>query len=311
MARTSVTEDSLGLTVTDEELATVATAEADDDVPLGDDETPVVEAAPVVVKDEKPAEPAPADPAAKPEDPKTVDLRALQEARAEAREVRQRNAILEARTNEVLALIAQQQQQPAQKAPEIPPEDDMVGRINWLVDQMRQQGEQTQQSREAQQAEQQRQATFSRLATLEQQFIATAPDYEAAVQFAGQSRENELAIIYPNSTPEQRKAYVANEWEQIVQSSLQSGINPAEQVYKFAKARGFTAPAPVAPTPAQPNLAAVAAAQQRHQSLSDAPGGEVVPPLDAKALARMSDREFKAWMSKKGNESRFDEIMGR
>ena len=311
MARTSVTEDSLGLTVTDEELATVVTSQVeDDDIPLGDDEpAPVVEAAPVIVKDEKP-EPAPADPAAKPEDPKTVDLRALQEARAEAREVRQRNAILEARTNEVLALIAQQQQ-PAQKAPEIPPEDDMVGRINWLVDQMRQQGEQTEQQRQAQQAEQQRQATFSRLASLETQFKATAPDYDAAVQFAGESRENELAIMYPNSTPEQRKAFVANEWEQIVQTSLQSGINPAEQVYKFAKARGFTAPAPVASTPAQPNLAAVAAAQQRHQSLSDAPGGEVVPPLDAKALARMSDREFKAWMSKKGNESKFEEIMGR
>jgi hypothetical protein len=311
MARTSVTEDSLGLTVTDEELATVVTSQVeDDDIPMGDDEpTPVVEAAPVVVKDEKP-EPAPADPAAKPEDPKTVDLRALQEARAEAREVRQRNAILEARTNEVLALIAAQQQ-PAPKAPEVPGEDDVVGRINWLVQERMREQEQTQQSREAQQAEQQRQATFSRLASLEQQFAATAPDYEAAVQFAGQSRETELAIMYPNSTPEQRKAYIANEWEQIVQTSMQSGINPAEQVYNFAKARGFTAPAPVAPTPAQPNLAAVAAAQQRHQSLSDAPGGEVVPPLDAKALARMSDREFKAWMSKKGNESKFEEIMGR
>ena len=57
MARTSVTEDSLGLTVTDEELATVVTSQVeDDDIPMGDDEpTPVVEAAPVVVKDEKPA----------------------------------------------------------------------------------------------------------------------------------------------------------------------------------------------------------------------------------------------------------------
>ena len=77
--------------------------------------------------------------------------------------------------------------------------------------------------------------------------------------------------------------------------------------------RGFTGAAP-APTPApqaQPNLRAVADAQLRHQSLSDAPGGETIAPLDAKALARMSDKEFKAWMSKKGNEAKFDEIMGR
>jgi hypothetical protein len=66
-------------------------------------------------------------------------------------------------------------------------------------------------------------------------------------------------------------------------------------------------PAPAAKT----DLAAVAAAQQRHQSLSDAPGGETIAPLDAKALAKMSDKEFKAWMSKKGNEQKFDEMMGR
>lgn len=319
MARTSPTEESLGLTPTDDELATIA-APADDDVSIDDEPTPVVDAAPVTVKGDGKTEPDPAappatDPAAKPDDAKTVDLRALQEARAEAREAKQRTAILEQRTNEMLAFFNQQNQnQPqATKAPEIPPEDDALGRINWLVDQFQQQS--TRQAEERQQQEQQgqRNQTLSRLGQLEQQFRAATPDYDDAVRFMGESRESELALAYPLSTQEQRQAYVLREWEGLVAQSVQAGVNPAEQVYKLAKMRGYAGatPAAPAPTPPRPDLAAVAAAQQRHQSLSDAPGGETVAPLDAKALARMSDKDFKAWMSKKGNEQKFDEIMGR
>lgn len=316
MARTSPTEESLGLGPTAEELATItAPADDNDDVPIGDDEpTPVVDAAPVVVKSDKPADPVAVDPAAKPDDPKTVDVRAVQEARAELREVKQRNALLEARTNEMLAMFNRQPQPETSAKPavaEIPPEDDVIGRINWLVNQFQTQSQQTAEDRQAQAQQTERQQTLGRLGTLEDAFRATAPDYDAAVQFAGQSREAELELMYPLSTKEQRQQAVLDEWEGIVQQSIKAGVNPAEQVYKFAKMRGFT-PTPPAPTPqAQPDLAAVAAAQQRHQSLSDAPGGETIAPLDAKALARMSDKEFKAWMSKKGNEAKFDEIMGR
>jgi hypothetical protein len=81
----------------------------------------------------------------------------------------------------------------------------------------------------------------------------------------------------------------------------------------LAQVRGWQAKAPEptpAPVPAKTDLAAVAAAQQRHQSLSDAPGGEGIAPMDAKALAKMTDKQFKAWMSQKGNEEKFDQIMG-
>ena len=318
MARTSPTEESLGLGPTAEELATISSpADDNDDIPIADDEpTPVVEATQPGVKDVIKAPEVVADPAAKPEDPKTVDLRALQEARAEAREAKQRNALLEARTNEMLAMFNRQTAPQADAKPavaEIPPEDDVIGRINWLVNQFQTQSQQTAEERQAQAQQNERQQTLGRLGNLEDAFRASAPDYDAAVQFAGQSREAELELMYPLSTKEQREQAVLQEWDGIVQQSIKAGVNPAEQVYKFAKMRGFTGAAP-APTPApqaQPNLRAVAEAQQRHQSLSDAPGGETVAPLDAKALARMSDKEFKAWMSKKGNEAKFDEIMGR
>lgn len=321
MARTLPTEDSLGLTPTDAELATVSTP-ADDDVPIGsDDDTPVVEAAPVVVKGDGATEPDPAatppvpDPAAKPEDPKTVDLRALQEARAEAREAKQRNALLEARTNEMLALLNQQQTQQQQPAPanEPPTSGEPMEMLQWLVGEVQAQRMSQQEAQQRAQEATQRQEALFQLKSVEDQFRATAPDYDQAVNFAATSRDNELKILFPLATDQQRAQTIQAEWQQIVASSRQMGTNPAELIYNFAKARGFTGAAPApAPAPvAQPDLAAVAAAQQRHQSLSDAPGGETVAPLDAKALARMSDKDFKAWMSKKGNEAKFDEIMGR
>lgn len=313
MARSTPTEESLGLTPTDEEIGTsISPIDDGDDISLDDDPTPVVEAAPVVVKgDAKAVDPL--DPAAKPEDPKTVDLRALQEARAEAREAKQRNALLEARTNEMLAMF-NRQNAPAETKPavaEIPPEDDVVGRINWLVGQFQQQSQQSAEERQTKAQQSERDQTLGRLGNLENAFRAAAPDYDEAVRFAGQSREAELELMYPTSTKEQREQAVLQEWDGIVKQSIQAGVNPAEQVYKFAKMRGFTGAAPVPAQQQQPNLAAVAAAQQRHQSLSDAPGGETIAPLDAKALGRMSDKDFKAWMSKKGNEAKFDEIMGR
>jgi hypothetical protein len=88
------------------------------------------------------------------------------------------------------------------------------------------------------------------------------------------------------------------------------GTSIADHIKALASVRGWQPKAQQAAAPQKTDIAAVAAAQQRHQSLSDAGGGEAVAPLDAKALANMTDKQFKAWMSKKGNEQKFDEIMG-
>lgn len=316
MTRTLPTEASLGLTPTDDELASVtAPSNDDDDIPLESDtpEPEPVAAKPDEQQAEKPADPEPG----KPDDPKTVDLRALQEARAAERELKQRNTLLESRLNDVLAVINRQQPAPQQEqvrpANEIPPEDDVVGRINWLVAQTQQQGTQQAEAARQREADGQREQFRQALGQVESQFREAKPDYDQAVNFAAQSRDNELALLYPLSTAEQRQQAILGEWDNIVNAAINAGINPAEQVYRFAQARGFQAQAQAPQPAAKPgvDVAALASAQQRHQSLSDAPGGETVAPLDAKALARMSDKDFKAWMSKKGNEAKFDEIMGR
>lgn len=322
MARSTPTEDSLGLTPTDDELATIRTpADDGDDIPLDDEPTPVVDASQPGVKEapktaDAPVDPA-ADPAAKQEDPKTVDLRALQEARAEAREAKQRNALLEQRTNEILAAFtAQQAAQQYQEPPRERPVGDPLALLEYLAEKVDRQEITANEARQYAEQEGYRQQNMRQLHVLEVQFQAAKPDYFDAVNHLRDTRNRELEIMFPLANADQRAQYIAQEWQQVVAQSVQAGLNPAEQVYNLSLARGFTAPQAAAAAAAttqqrQSNLSAVAAAQQRHQSLSDAPGGETIAPLDAKSLARMSDKDFKAWMSKKGNEAKFDEIMGR
>lgn len=310
MARTTPTEESLGIQTTEAEMA-VPEVVVDDDISLSDD--PVEPETPETPK----AEPETAEKA--PEEPKMVDVRALQEARAAERETKQRNAMLEQRLNDVLAAMSQQaqpQQQVQQPTePEGPPaQDDPLALLQWLAKEVQQQKLTTAQAQQIANEQGQRQYQQQQVAAVEQQFRAIAPDYDAALEFAGQARERELEILYPYSTAEQRRHAVLQEWGQVTVSALQAGTNPAEQAYRYAQSRGYTSQqaaqiaAPAAPKPL--DTAAITSAQQRHQSLSDAPGGEIPPVIDAKAVAKMTDKQFNAWLSKRGNESKLDEILG-
>lgn len=317
MARTLPTEESLGLSPSDEELGTITQQDDGDDIPLNDDEPDVPDLAKPGAE-KKVDEPDTAEPPKAPEkpaEPTMVDVRAVQEARAEAREAKRMASVMEQRLNDILAA----RQQPAPAAPEkpaIPGPDDPMARLNWTAEQLVAMQEQ-QQKTAAEQAKQQQeeaayQDAYTRVDTdftLAAQADPTLPEaYNALRKSQG---EELLALGY---TIPQAKAELDKIERQHVLYVTQRGISIADHIKQLASVRGWrpaqAAPAaPAAPTP-KTDLAAVAAAQQRHQSLSDAPGGEGVAPLDAKALAKMSDKEFKAWMSKKGNEEKFDQIMG-
>lgn len=318
MARTLPTEESLGLSPTDEELGTVSSPIDDgDDIPQDDDPPAQVLAKPGDDKepakaDDKPAEPDATKPA---EDPKMVDVRAVQEARAEAREAKQRAAILEQRWNDYLAAQAQPKQVEPEK-PAIPGPDDPMARLNWTAEQLVAMQE-AQQKTAAEQAEAQRQAAiyqeaYSKVDAEYTAAMQTDPTLPEAYNALRKSQGEELLAL--GYTIPQAKAELDRIEQQHVMYVTQRGISIADHIKQLATVRGWrpaqAAIANQAPTAPKTDLAAVAAAQQRHQSLSDAPGGEGIAPLDAKALAKMSDKEFKAWMSKKGNEAKFDQIMG-
>lgn len=310
MARTTVTESDLGLEVTEEEMATPAVShdDNDDDISLGDD--------PPEQSPEAKAE-APATEPAKPEEPKTVDVRALQEARAEAREAKQRASLLEQRWNDFLAGSQQQQpkaQEPAKK--EIPKfGTDPIGAGEWTQEQIIAILDAQRQTAEKTATEQREEQEFQALSQ------PVIQDYEATKQAdptiddaynALRKSQGEEMVAMGYSIPEAQKELARLEREHIKFVAAR-GIPIGGYIKALASARGWQpgSAAQVQQQPAKTDLRAVADTQQRHMSLSDAPGGETVPPLDAKALARMSDKDFKAWMSKKGNDAKFDEIMGR
>lgn len=314
MSKTLPTEESLGLSPTEEELNSVSNIgnEPDDDIPLDNDDP-----APEPLKAE--AEPAKsdADPNKPKEEPKTVDLRALQEARNEAREAKQSQRVLEQRLNDVLAMMqrgnAPERQEPTK--PSVPGADDPLARLNWTADQLvAMQREQQERDREEQrraQEEQEYQQIQSRVAAEFEAASQADPSLPTLYNGLRESMGKELMAL--GYTQQQAIQYLNQTERSYVQYSYQTGIPVADLIRNVAAARGVAAQVAQAQQGGQKSQIdpkALAASQQRHMSLSDAPGGEAPPALDAKALARMSDKEFKAWMSQKGNEAKFDQIMG-
>lgn len=313
MARSIPTEADFGLEVTEEEMAAPAVShdDNDDDISLHDDvvDEPAKAAEPAKDEAAKPAEPA------KQEEPKTVDVRALQEARAEAREAKQRATILEQRWNDFLAGSQQQAKPAAPETPAIPKFGaDPIAAGEWTQEQIIALLDAQKAEREQTATQQREEQEFQAVAqTVMQDYQATKqvdPSIDDAYNALRKSQGEEmLAMGY---TQKDAIAELDRLEREHIKFVAARGLPIGNYIKALASARGWQpGAAAAAPTAAKTDLKAVAETQQRHQSLSDAPGGEAIPPLDAKALARMSDKDFKAWMSKKGNEAKFDEIMGR
>lgn len=252
---------------------------------------------------------------------KTVDLRALQEARAETREARKQAAVLEQRWNDFLAGQTAPKpaaQEPVKPAP-MPGDDDPVGQLAWLKQREidRSTGEETRQ-RETQAQTQERQENERVYGVAQQQFAeASKTDPTVAQAFDAIKRSFGAELSAMGFTgPELQRQYDITE-AQYIRYAVSKNIPIGQYVKALAAARGWVpgaAPAPGAGAgggAAQPDLTKLAESQERHRSLSDVTGGQATAPLDAKALAKMSDKQFKDWMSKRGNEAKFNQIMGQ
>jgi len=309
MARKTVTEEDLGLELTEDELASTATP--DDDAPVDtpdpSDDAPEADGGqPAKAEDADKSTPK-AD-----EEPRMVDVRALQEARNESRELKQQVSVLTRRWDEFLT--AQQQPKEPEKPNSPDPKQNPFDALNYLYqkDQARDQ-ETAEQTRQRAQAEQQ-QTEITRIYNEADAEFTEASAADPSVTDAWKALTGSYAREY------QALGYAPQDIQQQLHDSIiqhavyarQAGRPIADYIKSLATARGWqpqAAPSPEGPKP-KTDIAAVASAQQRHQSLSDAPGGEGIAPLDAKALGRMSDKDFKSWLAKRGNEQKFEEIMG-
>lgn len=208
---------------------------------------PAPAATPEPVKAETPpvtAEPAPTpEPTPEPvkQEEKFVPLKALQETRAEAQELKRKIAELEARFNNP----PQPEQQPEA---EPDPEQDPIGALK------RQQAEIAafKQAQERQQFETQVWTAYQQNA---QQFAAKTADFKDAYNHLINSRAEEYRAL--GYAEEQIQPLIRGDEFNIAVAAMQQGKSPAEVLYGYAKARGYQskAAAPVpAPTPTPPPL---------------------------------------------------------
>lgn len=237
---------------------------------------------------------------------KTVPLGALQEERTRRQELQDQlkqqselNAKMQERFQQMMERLTTPQPQPAEQPVEIPAFiDDPEGHINGLRQQLERELNQVRQAQQALMGNQQQSVHVQQLAQYvaasEREFQAVQPDYsKAAEHFAARKTAEYLAL---GATPEQARAALMQDYQNIAMASQQRGVNPAETLYKMATATGYTAQAAgqqQQPAPGQP-------AKQPNTSLSTLGGAPKAPDeqggVSLESVANMSDAEFdKFW----------------
>lgn len=242
-----------------------------------------------------------------------VDVRALQEARANERQLRaelakrtEEQARLDERVNMLAAALQSRSATPEPAPPTL--EEDPFGHIDHRF-----QGTAKELETLKTEIRQFKEAEARRV-----QEIAIQNE-RAAVLSRAQTAANRAAEKHPDVNDAVN--HVVNASVAELQRRVQSGIIPPER-YEEAVQNHFTALCAQAPEDPdqfadyirsharfwnwqgkqggqpQPSVQDLAARQERHMSLSGVSGGEAPQAIDAKALANMSDKEFTALMRK-------------
>lgn len=252
------------------------------------------------------------------QEPKVVDVRALQEARAAERELREQMAKqredyirLEERTNTLLKAMEEKKQKPAPTL-----EEDPIGFYEHQLQQLNAKIEELSQNNtktaEVTQQTERAKAAISRANVIWAQASQVSPDITEAYNFAVEkTREKMLKGGVPAQEIEQAL------WWQIADFASRAPEDPqefAEYIKASARFHGWgyqQAVQPVQPVQQQPiSPQELSARQERNMSLSTASGGEPPKQLDAKAIASMSDAEFKKLMATATGRKQIEEIMG-
>jgi hypothetical protein len=271
--------------------------------------------APKVAETDKPAPEPNAAKAEDDDDPKSETVPHGQfhrerERRKEAERLKaesdERFAKLAARVAELTA-VKEEPKADAEKD-DLPDEANPLEQIAWLVKEVREGRMSREEAQKQAREEGERHEYAQRIKAVEDQFKATTPDYDAALQFAAQSRDEELQLMYPLSTPEQRQQFVLREWGQITQQALQAGFNPAERAYQFAVKRGYRK---AEPEPTVESKTAVEEISEREETRKAAlslgkTGGGVTQTgaISPEQLLDMTDDEFAAYKAKHGSVAR-------
>lgn len=232
---------------------------------------------------------------------KFVPLQALQEERAEKKQLRKELR----QYREWQAQLAQRLQQmpvvqpiPVAEAPD--PQTRPLDYINHVLGNMQSTTAELQPWRQQQeQSAQQRAAVqqYESWATAqEQEFVKEQPEYPEAYRFAAEARDRELQTL-GYSDPAARANIVLMNTAEIINNAIQQGQNPAELVWEYARARGFVSKAARASAGNAEAQAKIAAGLQAAGAKPNQGGATGDGEMTTKDLSGISDpEEFeKAW----------------
>jgi ribosome-binding protein aMBF1 (putative translation factor) len=249
------------------------------------------------------------NPAASPDRPEGyVPQQALAEARREAKEARDRAAVLEDRTNKLLERFYKEAEPPE---PEIDfgpdPDTDPVGAVKWMqlqrIAEIKKQHEQEQHRQQETAAERQFRDAFNTVQGKFQAATQARPEVQDAYNSLIKSYAEELQVA-GWSGPQ-----LAQQMQEIESNHIrymaQNQIEPAEYIERLAKARGWQGrPSNAPPDPAQPRdpttgqfvseaakAAKIATSQERNGSLSSVPGAPV-EKMTSKEFAALPEEEI-------------------
>lgn len=269
----------------------------------------------------EPQEPsAPEAPKEQPGNSREVPLQALQEARSENRELRATMARLEERTN----IMLQQMQQRKPEEPEIKPpsvEDDPLGYYDYQIREANKRADDLQKQFETMQQGQQKQSEQAKayqadLSAINRADVALTQSIENDPELKSMAEWlvggiHQAAINQARGNEEAAQLYYTQMMADQARSALSDPKGVGAYLKRAAVFLGYEKPEQ---QPAQPNGAERIQSLQdkatRHMSLSDAGGGEAARELTAADLGRMTDKEFQAWLSKPGNDAKFDKLAG-
>lgn len=234
--------------------------------------------------------------------PKTVDIRALHQARGETKAEREARKAAEARAERMERRYDEMQRRLAQppKTEEDPePPNFDTAPADWLRwDARRKDKAIAELSTWKQNQERGGQASAADAELLrntvaaEQEFAATNPDYPAALAHAQQSRI-QFFLATGMSRAEAMQA-LHEETKFVARMAIQQGKNPAERVYAIAKSLGYK-PGAQKPQSGEEKVEQLARGMQGSSKMAG--GGDSGDGLSLKALADIEDdAEFdKLW----------------
>lgn len=217
-----------------------------------------------------------------------VPLAALQEARAEAKALKQQQAEFNAWKQQIEPILAQLPKAEQEQAPD--PNTDPFGYQNWALGKLGTTVQDMQRWRQEQEQQAQAQAQTQRVLNWASQqaqaFQKATPDFPDAYNFAKEGRTKELLAL--GYDPTAIDSALEQEQAQIIYYAAQNGKNPAELVYNYAKARGFQGKQP-ATSALDPNAAAKIAAGQAQAAKMNQGGQTAEGEMTPKDLANIKD----------------------